>query len=98
MDWFYYVREPENSAREKLVMFLQDIFVVEQQKIKDPPLLYAMQQMLRDGTTLSYPELCKRVSREPAMVRYLDLDKNTANKPNENFARELFELFTLGRG
>ena len=37
MDWFYYVREPENSAREKLVMFLQDIFVVEQQKIKDPP-------------------------------------------------------------
>ena len=55
MDWFYYLREPENSAREKLVMFLQDIFVVEQQKIKDPPLLYAMQQTLRDGTTLSYP-------------------------------------------
>ena len=98
MDWFHYVREPENSAREKLVMFLQDIFVVEQQKIKDPQQLYAMQQMLRDGTTLSYPELCKRVSREPAMIRYLDLDKNTAHKPNENFARELFELFTLGEG
>lgn len=98
MDWFHYLREPENSAREKLVMFLQDIFVVEQQKIKDTPLLYNMQQTLRDGTTLSYPELCKRVSREPAMVRYLDLDKNTARKPNENFARELFELFTLGEG
>ena len=32
------------------------------------------------------------------MIRYLDLDKNTAHKPNENFARELFELFTLGEG
>ena len=50
MDWFHYAREPENSAREKLVMFLQDIFVVEQQKIKDPEQLHAMQQMLRDGT------------------------------------------------
>jgi uncharacterized protein (DUF1800 family) len=47
---------------------------------------------------LSYPELCKRVSREPAMIRYLDLDKNTLRKPNENFARELFELFILGEG
>ena len=98
MDWFHYARISENSAREKMVMFLQDVFVVERQKIKEVPLLYAMQQTLREGTTLRYPELCKRVSREPAMVRYLDLVQNTARKPNENFARELFELFTLGEG
>lgn len=98
MEWFDYARDEANSPREKFVLFLQDVFVVQQQKIKDPPLLHSMQQTLRDGATLNYPELCKRVSREPAMVRYLDLHQNTARKPNENFARELFELFTLGEG
>jgi len=57
-----------------------------------------MQNCLREGVAMEYPDLCKRVSREPAMIRYLNLDKNTARKPNENFARELFELFTLGEG
>ncbi|MDQ8193142.1 DUF1800 family protein [Coraliomargarita sp. SDUM461004] len=98
MDWFYYARQPQQSAREKFVVFLQDIFVVEQNKVRDTELLFSLQQTLREGTTNSYPELCKKISREPAMVRYLDLLQNTARKPNENFARELFELFTLGEG
>jgi len=98
MDWFYYARQPEHSAREKFVVFLQDVFVVEQNKVKDTPLLFSMQQTLREGISQNYPELCKKVSREPAMVRYLDLIQNTSRKPNENFAREFFELFTLGEG
>lgn len=98
MDWFLYARDPEHSAREKFVVFLQDVFVVERQKIKETYALFNLQQTLRNGTTLDYPELCKQVSKEPAMVRYLDLVQNTARKPNENFARELFELFTLGEG
>ncbi|MGB0333737.1 MAG: DUF1800 domain-containing protein [Opitutales bacterium] len=98
MDWYHYAREEANSPREKFVMFLQDVFVVEQRKIKIPSLLYSLQQTLREGTSYNYPDLCKRVSREPAMIRYLDLNRNTAKKPNENFARELFELFILGEG
>lgn len=98
MDWFLYARDPEHSAREKFVVFLQDVFVVERQKVKETYALYNLQQTIRNGTTLDYPELCKQVSKEPAMVRYLDLVENTARKPNENFARELFELFTLGEG
>ncbi len=98
MDWFDYARDPEQSAREKFVVFLQDVFVVERQKIKETYALFNLQQTLRTGTTLDYPELCKQVSKQPAMVRYLDLVQNTARKPNENFARELFELFTLGEG
>ena len=98
MDWFYFAREAEHSAQEKFVMFLQDVFVVEQSKVKDTALLFSMQQTLRQGIHENYPDLCKQVSREPAMVRYLDLIQNTARKPNENFARELFELFTLGEG
>ncbi|WPJ95072.1 DUF1800 family protein [Coraliomargarita algicola] len=98
MDWFNLARQPEYSAQEKFVVFLQDIFVVEQSKVKDTALLFSMQQTLRQGIHSDYPDLCKKVSREPAMVRYLDLIQNTARKPNENFARELFELFTLGEG
>ncbi|MFT4901849.1 MAG: hypothetical protein ACI81V_001126 [Lentimonas sp.] len=78
MQWFRYAREPENSAREKFVLFLQDVFVVEQQIIKETPLLFNMQQALRKAMSLSYPELCKQVSREPAMVRYLNFNENTA--------------------
>lgn len=98
MAWFRYARQAENSAREKFVLFLQDIFVVERTVVRESYALFNLQQTLRAGCTGDYRELCKQVSREPAMVRYLDLDKNTARKPNENFARELFELFSLGEG
>lgn len=98
MDWFHYARELDHSAHEKFVLFLQDIFVVERQKVQESYALYNQQQTLRAGVKLNYPELCKQVSKEPAMMRYLDLVQNTARKPNENFARELFELFTLGEG
>jgi len=96
--WFHHARKPENSATEKLVLFLQDVFVVDRQVVRDAPALFSMQALLREGCRMEYPELCKRVSREPAMIRYLNLDKSTAQKPNENFAREFFELFSLGEG
>ncbi len=98
LSWFRHARKTENSATEKFVLFLQDIFVVERQAIKDTPQLFSLQQTLRDGLEMHYPDLCKWVSREPAMIRYLDLDENTRIRPNENFARELFELFILGEG
>jgi len=98
MQWFDFARQPENSVREKFVLFLEDVFVVERPTVKETPVLFDLQQILRQGIELKYPDLCKQVSREPAMVRYLNLNENTAKKPNENFARELFELFTLGEG
>jgi len=96
--WFRFAREPEHSAREKAVLFLQDVFVVEWEKVRDTPALRAHQQLMRDGLAMRLPELCKAVSRSPAMVRYLDLEQSSLFKPNENFARELFELFILGEG
>lgn len=98
MQWFQFAREHDNSAQEKFVLFLQDIFVIDRRKVQDAPILFNYQDALRRGIQLSYPELCKIISREPGMVHYLDLKQNTAKKPNENFARELFELFVLGEG
>lgn len=96
--WLQRAADPRHSAYEKFVLFLQDIFVVAFQKVKNPVLLHAHQQMLREHGTGSYRDLCKRVSRSPAMVQYLDLQQSRLEHPNENFARELFELFTLGEG
>ncbi|MBE2214811.1 MAG: DUF1800 domain-containing protein [Opitutaceae bacterium] len=96
--WLQRAADPKYSAYEKFVLFLQDIFVVAFQKVKNPVLLHAHQQLLREHGTAAYPELCKRVSRSPAMVQYLDLQQSRVEHPNENFARELLELFTLGEG
>jgi uncharacterized protein (DUF1800 family) len=98
MSWFQHARKPDNSATEKFVVFLQDVMVVDRRTIRDAPALFSMQKTLREGIKMRYPELCKAISREPAMIKYLNLDQNTIRKPNENFARELFELFTLGEG
>jgi len=79
-------------------MFLQDIFVVARSKVKATGYLFQHQNLLRRMAYGRFPELAKAVSRSPAMIQYLDLDRSTKSAPNENFARELFELFTLGEG
>lgn len=96
--WLQRAADPADSANEKLVLFLQDIFVVGAEKVKNPLLLFEHQALLRRQATGPYPELCRAVSRSPAMIEYLDLQQSKAGHPNENFARELFELFTLGEG
>lgn len=96
--WLQFAREPANSVQEKYVLFLQDIFVVDRQSIQESDRLYNHQALLRSKGLGPYPELAKAVSRSPAMIKYLNLDRSTKGAPNENFARELFELFTLGEG
>jgi hypothetical protein len=98
MQWLQFAREPDNGPQEKWVSFLQNVFVVSVEKVKAAPSLHAHQDLLRERGSGAYPELCKAVSRSPAMINYLDLNRSRAGAPNENFARELFELFTLGEG
>lgn len=96
--WYRLASESDQSALEKWVLFLQNIFVVGVTKVRNPVLLFQHQQLLRSAGLGSYVQLTKQVSRSPAMIQYLDLQQNQRGKPNENFARELFELFTLGEG
>ncbi len=98
IEWLRHTRKPNNSPYEKLVMFLQDVFVAGLPKVRNPYLLFLHQETLRENATSGYAELCKKVSRSPAMIQYLDLQKSRIGNPNENFARELLELFTLGEG
>lgn len=96
--WFRQAARPQHAAQEKLVLFLQDVLVVAYSKVRDTELLFDHQELLRSHCLGPYPELVKAATRSPAMVLYLDLNRSTRQNPNENFARELFELFTLGEG
>lgn len=96
--WYAQAADPANSAREKLVGFFQNIWVVSIQGVQDTAALYEHQKLIRAGLVGTYPEMCRQLSLSPAMVRYLNLQQNKKDAPNENFARELFELFTLGQG
>ena len=96
--WLQFAATPEYSAQEKWTLFLSDIYVVAVDKVRFPEHVYLHHAILRQFGLGSAPALAKAVSRSPAMVRYLDLQDSKKNAPNENFARELFELFTLGEG
>jgi len=98
LQWLAHASRPEYSASEKWTLFLGNIYVVAAQKVQNTALLCRHQEILRTNSAGSAPELTKAVLRSPAMIRYLDLQQNRRGAPNENFARELMELFTLGIG
>ncbi len=98
LKWIIFAREDYNAPYEKMVMFLQDVFVVGLPKTRNPYWLFLHQSLLREHLKSNFETLCKAVSRSPAMIHYLDLQQNRKGYPNENFARELFELFILGEG
>lgn len=96
--WLGYAATPGREAVAKWTHFLSDIYVVSQEKVKQTGLVYAHQDILIQQGLGRAPALTKAVSRSPAMIVYLDLQDSRRDAPNENFARELFELFTLGEG
>jgi hypothetical protein len=96
--WLQFAVQPEHSAFAKWNLFLGDVYVVSQEKVRQSNLIYEHQEILFRHGLGRAPDLTKAVSRSPAMIVYLDLQQSQRNAPNENFARELFELFTLGEG
>ncbi len=98
LKWFQAAADPARSAFEKWLLFLADVYVVSMEKVARADWMFAHHDILRRHALGLAPALAKAVSRSPAMIRYLDLDRSSKRAPNENFARELFELFTLGEG
>ncbi len=94
------------SAREKLVLFLHAHFTCIQSKVSNSKSMYFQNLLLRffarDAVTsdakINFKNLTIKVSIDNAMLKLLDGDLNVKGSPNENYARELFELFSIGRG
>src|SRR5436190_517119 len=76
-------------------LFWHDHFATADQ---DTPLMLAQNRLLRTHALGSFRTLLGRVARDPAMQLFLSLTDNDKDAPNENFARELMELFTLESG
>ena len=96
--WLNRMAQTPNPLREKLTLFWHGSFATSVQKVKQAYLMWQQNETLREYSLANYGNLVKAVSRDPAMMIYLDTRENKKEHPNENFARELMELFTLGIG
>jgi uncharacterized protein (DUF1800 family) len=85
-----------HPLREKLAFLWHDHFATSIEKVKLAQLLFEQHATLRDLGGGRFDELVHAIARDPAMLIWLDGRESTAAAPNENFARELLELFTLG--
>ena len=83
---------------ERMTLFWHNHFVSGQQKVKLAVLMYRQNVTLRANALGRFGDLLHAIARDPAMVIYLDNAQNRKGTPNENFAREVMELFTLGEG
>ncbi|MEA2177541.1 MAG: hypothetical protein QOG77_838, partial [Solirubrobacteraceae bacterium] len=81
--------------QEKLTLFWHDHFATRDQ---DTPLMLRQNRMLRQYGMGSFTRLLRQVTRDPAMQLFLSLADSDREAPNENYARELMELFTLSKG
>lgn len=84
--------------QEKLTLFWHDHFATSQEKVNNYELMLAQIDTLRRGANGNFRDLLVAVAQDPAMLVWLDNRENVKGKPNENFAREVMELFTMGEG
>ncbi len=83
---------------EKLTFFWHGHFATSETKVRDYRMMLVQNRMLRARASGSFRDLLLGIMRDPAMLVYLDNGENVKDHPNENFGRELLELFTLGVG
>jgi uncharacterized protein (DUF1800 family) len=83
---------------ERMTLFWHNHFATSQQKVRSPGLMYRQNALLRREALGNFGTLLRDVAKDPAMLVYLDNAGSRRQAPNENFAREVMELFTLGEG
>ena len=96
--WLEKMYSGKNPLRERMTLFLHNHFVSSYQKVKISYLIYHQNQLFRDNAFGNLKEITRLVLHDNAMLLYLDNHQNKVKTPNENLARELLELFTLGIG
>lgn len=96
--WYREMWSTPTPLTERMTLFWHNHFVSSQQKVKAPQLMYRQNLLLRQHALGNFGELLHAIAKDPAMVIYLDSASNRKGQPNENFAREVMELFTLGTG
>ncbi len=96
--WLQEMVTTPSPLTEKMALFWHNHFVSSLQKVRQPQYLYRQNLLLREHALGNFGAILHAIARDPAMVIYLDNASNRKGQPNENFAREVMELFTLGEG
>ena len=96
--WLYSMLNSGHPFREKLVLFWHNHFATSVNKVHSLSLMYRQNQLLRRHALGSFRPFLNEISRDVAMLIWLDSNKNVKAHPNENYAREVMELFSLGVG
>lgn len=96
--WLAEMRDTNQPLTERMTLFWSGHFTSSFRKVKNPWSMLRQNEMLRRNALGSFKTMLAEIVRDPAMLVYLDNHQNSSKKPNENLARELFELFTLGEG
>lgn len=96
--WFKEMCLTGSPFTERLALFWHNHFTSDLRKTVWPPFMYHQVNLFRQYGTDDFRSLLHSICKDPAMVVYLDNQTNRKGRPNENFARELMELFTLGEG
>ncbi|MEX0774238.1 MAG: DUF1800 domain-containing protein [Phycisphaeraceae bacterium] len=96
--WFSRMVDTPRPLEEKLTLLWHGHFASNHRTVRDSFLMYQQNALLREHAAGNFAQLVYGIIRDPAMLRFLDNNSNRKSKPNENLARELMELFTLGEG
>ncbi|MGI8551636.1 MAG: DUF1800 family protein, partial [Dehalococcoidia bacterium] len=98
--WFVRMRYTSRPLVEKMTLFWHNHFATAASKVggKDLDLMQQQNELFRSQAVANFGDLLLSVSRDPAMLRWLDGVQNHKKAPNENYGRELMELFTMGIG
>jgi uncharacterized protein (DUF1800 family) len=84
--------------QEKMTLFWHGHFATSFEKVRHPYFLWLQNETLRQNALGNFQSLLVAVAKDPAMLLYLDGAQSRKGNPNENFGREVMELFTLGEG
>jgi len=96
--WAYVMLHTPHPMLERMTLFWHGHFATSALKVTDAALMLEQNRLLRRYALGDFRPLVQQISRDPAMLVYLDSATNRKARPNENFARELLELFCLGEG
>jgi uncharacterized protein (DUF1800 family) len=96
--WVARMMAATNPLTEKLPLVLHNLFPTAVSKVQFPSLMLAQNEIFRSRGAGPFDALVQAVSKDPAMLIWLDAGTDNVGHPNENFARELMERFTMGIG
>lgn len=88
----------DKPLEEKMALFWHGHFATTEDKVRDYRKMLKQNELFRNAGTGNFRDLLIAVSQDPAMLSFLDAGVNIKGSPNENFAREIMELFTMGVG